>query len=279
MDASELARARLRELAAQEPIDLARASLAIAREEYPELDEARYLHRLDELAAAAKAQLPAGASTERRIGRLNSYLFHELGFAGNRVDFYDPRNSFLNEVLDRRTGIPITLSLVYLEVGRRCGLAVQGIGFPGHFLCRVSLGTSEGELVVDPFHRGQLVAPDEIKRRFKAAVGDATPFDPRVLRPARPKEILIRILQNLKTVYEQASDLPRALSAVDRILMLAPLSLGGLRDRAGLCEKLGSAGAAATALERVLELEPSAIDADDLHNRVRRLRAASRFPN
>ena len=278
MDSTELSRAQLRALAAQEPIDLARASLAIAREEYPELDEARYLRRLDDLAAAARSHVPAGASPERRVGRLNSYLFHELGFAGNRVDYYDPRNSFLNEVLDRRTGIPITLSLVYLEVGRRCGLDVQGIGFPGHFLCKVSLG-SESELVVDPYHRGQLLPLDELKRRFSAAMGSATPFDLRVLRPAQPKEILIRMLQNLKTVYAQANDLPRALSAIDRLLMLAPQSLGGLRDRAEFCEKLGGPGAAASALDRVLELEPAASDADDLRARVRRLRGAARFPN
>ncbi len=278
MDASEIARRQLLRLSAEEPLDLARAALAIAREEYPELDEGRYLRRLDELAAQARAAVPSGASPERRVGRLNSFLFHELGFSGNRADYYDPRNSFLNEVLDRRTGIPITLGLVYLEVGRRCGLDVHGIGFPGHFLCKVGLG-DEGELVVDPFHRGQLLALEELKRRYKAAVGDATPFDLRVLRPARPREILVRMLQNLKTVYQQRNDAPRALSAVDRLLLLSPDNLRGLRDRAELCEELGGATAAASALEKVLDLEPLAVDAAELRGRVHRLRRAARLLN
>lgn len=278
MDTAEIARRNLIRLSAQEPPDLARAALAIAREEYPELDEERYLRKLDELAAQTRAGLPSGASVERRVGRLSSFLFHELGFAGNRADYHDPRNSFLNEVLDRRTGIPITLSLVYLEVGRRCGLDVHGVGFPGHFLCKVML-QGEGELVVDPFHRGQLLGIDELRRRYRAAVGEAVPFDPRVLRPARPREILVRMLQNLKTVYQRRGDAPRALSAVDRMLLLAPDNLRGLRDRAELCEELGGAAAAAAALERVLELEPSAVDTGELRARVRKLRGASRLLN
>ena len=176
MDGGEISRRLLRRFVAQEPIDLARASLAVAREEYPELDEGRYLKVLDELAAGVNGGLPPGASIERKVGRLNSYLFHQLGFTGNRDDYYDPRNSFLNEVLDRRTGIPLTLSIVYMEVGRRCGLRIEGVGFPGHFLCKVHL--DDGQLVVDPFSRGQLLGMDELKRRLLAAVGDQVRFDP-----------------------------------------------------------------------------------------------------
>lgn len=277
MDTIETARTELLRFAAQEPVDLARAALAIAREEYPQLDEGLYLRRLDEMGAQARTSVPAGASPERRMGRLNSFLFHELGFSGNRADYDDPRNSFLNEVLDRRTGIPISLSVVYLEVGRRCGLNVEGISFPGHFLCKVSLG--EHELVVDPFQRGQLVAMDEIKRRFRAAVGEAAPFDGRVLRAARPRDILVRMLQNLKQVYQKQGDGPRALSAVDRVLLLAPENVRSLRERADLREQLGGPAAAALDLEKVLALEPSAVDADELRARVQRLRGASRLLN
>ncbi|GAC1337443.1 MAG: SirB1 family protein [Myxococcales bacterium] len=277
VDTTETARIELMRFAAQEPVDLARAALAIAREEYPYLDEGLYLRRLDELGVQARSGIPAGASPERRMGRLNSFLFHELGFSGNRADYNDPRNSFLNEVLDRRTGIPITLSVVYLEVGRRCGLDVEGIGFPGHFLCRVALG--EHELIVDPFHRGQLVALDEIKRRFRAAVGEAAPFDVRVLRAARPRDILVRMLQNLKSVYQQKGDGPRALSAVDRVLLLAPENVRSLRERADLREQLGGPAAAALDLEKVIALEPGAVDVDELRGRVRRLRGASRLLN
>lgn len=256
---------------------MARASLAVASEEYPELDEGRYLRALDELASGVHSGLPSGASPERKVGRLNSYLFHELGFRGNQTDYYDPRNSFLNEVLDRRIGIPLTLGIVYMEVGRRCGLRVDGVGFPGHFLCKVQL--DGGELVVDPFHRGQLLGLDEIKRRLQAAVGGQVKLDARVLRAARPREILVRMLQNLRSVYAERNDMPRALSAVDRLLLLAPQNIRGLRERAQLCEQLGGPRAAARDLEKVLELEPNATDAQSLRARVRKLRGASQFMN
>jgi regulator of sirC expression with transglutaminase-like and TPR domain len=277
VDGSETSRRLLQRFVAQEPIDLVRASLAVAREEYPELDEGRYLRVLDEIASGVQAGLPSGASPERKVGRLNSYLFHELAYVGNRGDYYDPRNSFLNEVLDRRTGIPLTLCIVYMEVGRRCGLRVDGVGFPGHFLCKVQL--DGGELVVDPFHRGQLLGLEEIKRRLAAAVGDQVKFDPRVLRPASPREILVRMLQNLRSVYQERNDMPRALSAVDRLLLLAPENIRGLRERAQLCERLGGPQAAARDLEKVLELEPNASDASSLRARVRKLRGASQFLN
>src|SRR3989440_10856883 len=191
MDPSAASRRELSRLAAREPIDLARSALAIAREEYPQLDEARYLRALDGFSHQVLRGPPAGASPERRVGRLNAVLFHELGFAGNQGDYYDPRNSFLNEVIDRRSGIPISLSVLYLEVGRRCGLRVDGVGFPGHFLCKVTL--DEGELVVDPVHRGQLLGLAEIKRRLAAAAGEAVKVDARLLRPARPRALLGRL--------------------------------------------------------------------------------------
>jgi regulator of sirC expression with transglutaminase-like and TPR domain len=277
MDPSAASRRELSRLAAREPIDLARAALAIAREEYPELDEAGYLRALDEFAFRVMRGLPAGASPERRVGRLNAVLFHELGFAGNGGDYYDPCNSFLNEVIDRRVGIPITLSLLYMEVGRRCGLRVAGVSFPGHFLCKVSL--EEGELIVDAFHRGQLLGLEELRRRFAAAAGDAARFDARLLRAARPKEILARMLQNLRSIYLDRGDLPRALSAVDRQLLLQPDDVRVLRDRARLCEELGGAEAAAADLEKVLALAPASSDAGALRARVERLRVGGKLMN
>jgi regulator of sirC expression with transglutaminase-like and TPR domain len=277
VDGADASRRLLRRYLAQEPIDLARAALAVAREEYPDLDEGRYLRVLDRLAKAVQAGFPSGSSPERRVGRMNTYLFHELGFSGNQADYYDPRNSFLNEVLDRRLGIPLTLCIVYMEVGRRCGLRVDGVGFPGHFLCKVQL--DGGELVVDPFHRGQLLGVEEIKRRLAAAVGDQVRFDPRLLRAARPREILVRMLQNLRSLYQERKDMPRALSAVDRLLLLAPDNIRGLRERAQLYEQLGGSAAAAADLEKVLRLEPSASDAPALRARVRRLLDASQFLN
>jgi regulator of sirC expression with transglutaminase-like and TPR domain len=277
MDPSAASRRELLQLARREPIDLARAALAIAREDYPQLDEARYLKALDEFAQRVLRGLPAGALAERRVGRLNTVLFHELGFSGNQTDYYDPRNSFLNEVIDRRTGIPITLSLVYLEVGRRCGLRVDGVSFPGHFLCKVSL--DEGELIVDTFNRGQFLGLAELEGRLASAAGDGARFDPRLLRAARPKEILARLLQNLRAIYLDREDLPRALSAVDRQLLLQPEDPRGLRDRARLYERLGGPGAAAADLETVLRLSPAASDAAALRARIDRLRAGGALMN
>jgi regulator of sirC expression with transglutaminase-like and TPR domain len=277
VDGADASRRLLRRLAAEEPLDLARAALAVAREEYPELDEGKYLRVLDQLAEGVQSGLPAGATVERRIGRINAHLFHELGFAGNHGDYYDPRNSFLNDVLDRRVGIPLTLSIVWMEVGRRCGLRVDGVGFPGHFLCKVQL--DEGELVVDPFHRGQLLGVDGLKKLLASAVGDKVKFDPRLLQPARSREILVRMLQNLRAIYQQRDDIPRAVSAVDRILLLAPEDVRALRERAQLYERLGGSAAAAADLDKVLQLEPNAPDAEALRARVQRLRGAAQFLN
>lgn len=277
MDSTAASRRDLQRLAARDPIDLARAALAIAREEYPQLDEERYLRLLDEFAAQVMHGLPSGALPERRVGRLNTVLFHDLGFAGNQADYYDPRNSFFNEVIERRTGIPLSLSLLYMEVGKRCGLSVDGVSFPGHFLCKVML--DDGELIVDAFHKGQLLGLAELKRRFASAAGDAARFELRLLRPARPKEILARMLQNLRSIYLERGDLPRALSAVDRQLLLQPDDPRVLRDRARLCEQLGGSEAAAADLERVLRLQPAASDAATLRARVGRLRGGGKLMN
>jgi regulator of sirC expression with transglutaminase-like and TPR domain len=277
VDETAASRSELELLAAREPIDLARAALAIAREEYADLDEERYLRALDDLAAQVMRALPPGALAERRVGRLTSVLFHELGFSGNEADYYDPRNSFLNEVIERRTGIPLTLSVLYMEVGRRCGLKIDGVLFPGHFLCKVTL--DEGELIVDPFHRGQILSLSELKRRLTAAMGDQARFDRRVLRPARTREILSRMLQNLRSIYLNRRDLPSALSCVDRLLLFAPDDVRVLRDRARLYEMLGGEQAAAGDLERVLSLDPNASDARTLRARMKRLRGSARLLN
>ena len=269
MDSLDFSRAALRRIAEKEPLDLARAALAIAHEEYPSLDEAAYLRKLDDIAAQVMRSLPPGALPERRVGRLNLVLFRELGFHGNDADYYDPRNSFLNEVLDRRMGIPITLSVVYLEVARRCGLAAQGINFPGHFLCKVPL--DEGELIVDPFHRGRLLGKEDLQKLLQSTSRDAR-LSARHLRAASGRDILSRMLLNLRAVYLERRDIPRALSAVERLLVLSPSDVRTLRERAELYEKLGGSAAAAADLARVLEIEPSAQDAQALRARVARLR-------
>jgi len=276
VDSIEVSRSALRRIAEKEPLDLARASLAIAHEEYPALDEAAYLGKLDEIAAQVMRSLPPGALPERRVGRLNLVLFRELGFRGNDTDYYDPRNSFLNEVLERRIGIPITLSVVYLEVARRCGLAAEGVNFPGHFLCKVPL--DEGELIVDPFHRGRLLGKDDLQKLLESTSRDAW-LSARHLRVASGREILARMLHNLRAVYLERHDVPRALSAVERLLVLSPSDTRSLRERADLYEKLGGSAAAAADLSRVLELEPGAKDAQALRGKVQRLRGTPQLLN
>ena len=276
MDAVDLSRSALRRIAEKEPLDLARAALAIAHEEYPSLDEAAYLRKLDEIAEQVMRSLPPGALPERRVGRLNLVLFRELGFRGNESDYYDPRNSFLNEVLDRKVGIPLTLSVVYLEVARRCGLRAQGVNFPGHFLCKVPL--DEGELVIDPFHRGRLLGKDDLQKLLASTSRDAR-LSARHLREASARDIVLRMLHNLRSVYLERRDIPRVLSAVERLLVLAPSDVRTLRERAELYEKLGGSAAAAADLRRVLELEPGAKDAVALRAKVARLRGARALLN
>jgi regulator of sirC expression with transglutaminase-like and TPR domain len=277
VDPFEQSRKALRSLAAKEPIDLARAALAIACEEYPDLDEAASLRKLDEIAEQVLRGLPRGALPERTAGRLGLVLFRELGFRGNDADYYDPRNSFLNEVLERRVGIPITLSLVYLEVGRRCGLHAFGVSFPGHFLCKVPL--DEGELIVDPFNRGRLLGKDDLQKRLAATVSKDARLSARHLQPASAREILVRMLHNLRALYLGRRDLPRALSAVERLVILSPSDGRILRERAGLYEELGGNAAAMTDLARVLELEPRAKDAEQIRARLSRLRGTRALLN
>ncbi|HVO25191.1 MAG TPA: SirB1 family protein [Candidatus Margulisiibacteriota bacterium] len=248
------ARKRFAELASgpDHRIDLAEAALLIAQEEYPWLDVAAYLRRLDELAAAAGSELRQGLAPAERIARLNHFLFVECGFTGNSDDYYDARNSFLNDVLDRRTGIPISLSLVYSEVAQRLDLPVYGVSFPGHFLVKY---VGDEEIIIDPFF-GTVISTDECAQRLRGIYGDEARFDRRLLRPATAREILVRMLSNLKQVYIQQSDFERALACVDRILLLAPDTPRELRDRGIIYQRLECFAAALQNFERYLRLAP-----------------------
>ena len=230
------ARQRLAAVAAgrDERIDVAEAALLIAQEEYPQLDIVAYLAQLDELAARARAAMRPAMTAAEQVAHLNHFLFVESGFAGNNDDYYDPRNSFLNEVIDRRTGIPITLSVVYCEVGRRLGLPVYGVSFPGHFLVKYA---GEPEIIIDPFF-GTVLTAEECEERWGDLRPDGARLERRLLRPASPREILVRMLSNLKQVYVEQNDAERALACVDRILLLAPDTPRELRDRGILYQRL-----------------------------------------
>jgi regulator of sirC expression with transglutaminase-like and TPR domain len=234
-------------------IDLAEAALLIAAEAYPSLDVARYTALLDALADAARAAVERADSELARAQALVHTLAVEHGFSGNRDDYYDRRNSFLNDVIDRRLGIPITLSLVYIEVGRRLGLPLVGVGFPGHFLTKLR-GASE--IVIDPFF-GQILDDAACGERLRQMVGAQATFDRRLLRGAGAREILVRMLRNLKQIHAQAREHEAALACSERILLVEPGLTHELRDRGLLYLELECHAAAQADLQRFLTLLPN----------------------
>ena len=228
-------------------VDLAQAALLMACEEYPDLDVPRYLRRVDGLARAVVERLDDDRGPLSAVRALNGLLFDEEGFRGNLEDYYDPRNSFLNDVLDRRTGIPITLSTLYIEVGRRAGLPVEGVGLPGHFVVRVS-GT-----LVDPFHGGAVLSEQDCQKRLDRIYGGRLRLDETMLAACERKAILARTLLNLKAIYTKAGDFIRALNAVELLLRVDPGALEEMRDRGMLHAALDCYALAAGELEEYLE--------------------------
>ena len=263
---------RFREMAAgpEADVDLAEASLLIAGEEYPDLDPAVYLARLDELGSALRRET-GDARAEDAVPALNRLLFEQEGFHGNTEDYYDPRNSFLNDVLDRRTGIPISLCTVYMEVARRAGLCVEGVGLPGHFVVR--LASPSASLLVDPFHGGAVITLEDCQRRLDRIYSGRLRLDSAMLAPCGRKSMLARMLRNLKGIYVKAGDFTRALRAVETLRILDPDSVDELRDRGALYAALDCYAAAASDLEGYLVLRPRCPEAPQLAARAAELRA------
>jgi regulator of sirC expression with transglutaminase-like and TPR domain len=252
-------------------IDLAAATLLIAKEEYPDLDVAAYLSRLDDMATDVRRRVGAGQEDPQRlIPELGDYLFRQLGFRGNSDHYYDPKNSFLNEVLDRRLGIPITLATVYLEVGRRVGLNVHGVGMPGHFLVKCVAGSEE--IVIDPFGGGAVVAPADCQRILDRLFEGKVRFDPPMLAAVGTRQILTRTLTNLKAIYFNDEEYDKALSIVDRLLILHPNDACEIRDRGLLSCQLRRHGDAIADLARYLRLAPEANDSETIREHLRSLR-------
>jgi regulator of sirC expression with transglutaminase-like and TPR domain len=251
-------------------VGLAEAALLIAAQEYEGLDVRAYQVRLDEMGRALRARLDDEPRPERAVMALNHYLFQELGFKGNTEQYYDARNSYLNEVLDRRTGIPITLSLVYIEVGRRAGLEVEGVGLPGHFVVRVQ--TPARGMLVDPFHGGTLLSEKDCQERLDRIFGGKVQLEPKMLRPCGHKDMVERVLRNLKAIHLRDEDRLRALRVVDLLVALQPASAEDLRDRGMLYAALDCYGIAARDLESYLALAPRAKDAEELQARVAQLK-------
>lgn len=243
-------------------IPLLRAAFEIARDEYPELDFTAYDRQLDHYAHALAARLPDNPTPSEQLSALNRYLFHELGFAGNDDDYYDPRNSYMNDVFDRRLGIPISLAIVQIELARRAGVPLEGVSFPGHFLVR--LPVEEGLLVLDPYHKGRSIDADELRLRAQAHLGGADVDDhvlASILAPASHRSIIARMLRNLKGVYTESETWDKALRCADRLVKLDTGATVDLRDRGMLYLRIGHVAAARADLERYLAALPNADDA------------------
>ncbi|MCG8417396.1 MAG: transglutaminase-like domain-containing protein [Proteobacteria bacterium] len=201
-------------------VELDVAALLIGEWEYERLDVARYLGMLDHIASAAERRVEEARPFDA-IRAINRTLFEVQGFRGNLEDYYDPRNSFLCEVLDRRTGIPITLSVLYIEVARRMGVSIRGVSFPGHFLVRYDVG-EDSALIIDPFRSGEIRDAESLQKLLQRASGDDAELTPALLAPVSKKDILVRMLTNLVRIYSRNGDVERSIEALQRVLILEP---------------------------------------------------------
>lgn len=248
-----------------EDIDLLVATLLIAQEEYPGLSVVDEVARVDAIAADLVGAVGKDADFFHAIFAINQALFEKRGFRGNLDDYEDPDNSMMNRVLDRRLGIPITLSILYLEVARRTGLSARGVGFPGHFIVRFD--DTWGTTFVDPFHRGRILLEADLRRRLTRALGRETAWKAQFLAPANNRQILTRLLLNLKRLYVNRGDLERALAASERLVILNPHAPSERRDRGLLYGQTGHREVAIADLQEYLQLRPDASDA----RRIRRV--------
>lgn len=256
-------------------LNLLEAAASLAQDEHPDLDVQAVLSEVDALGLRLRQRLPADASAQSKLRSLCRYFYEELGFAGNVNNYYERDNSFIHQVLATRRGIPISLAVVFLELATQLGLRAQGLAFPGHFLVRISMGN--GELILDPF-TGQSLSRsrlDEMLQAFRGSTGLQGEVDLPVdlfLQPTPPRDILARMLRNLKEIHRAAQDWTRLLAVQQRLVILLPHSALERRDRGLVLESLGRWPAAAEDLEAYLAQEPKALDGPMLQERLARLR-------
>ena len=275
MEVSE-ARRRFAAYIARPPEDflLAEGALLVALEAYPDLDVDAYRRRLDGMAETISARLGLELEPRRIVSHINACLFKEQGFRGNRRDYYDTRNSFLNEVLDRKVGIPITLSIIYLDIGRRVGLPINGVGLPGHFV--VQYGAHPEPFYIDPFHGGKLLSEQDCAARVAQIHGQDLPWQESYLDAVSDLHILARVLNNLKVIYVRKGAHELALGAVDRLILLKPDVPSEIRDRGLLRAQLGQLHRALEDLTTYLEACPEAPDAPAMRRHVAALQRGLR---
>lgn len=254
---------------ADESVPLLETALLIARDEYPGLDADLYDTLAQSHAEHLRPEIEAIDAWPLKMAAINRHLFDELGYTGNHDEYYDPRNSYLNEVFERRLGNPITLAMVQMEVARRLGVPLDGVSFPGHFLVR--LPVDDGILVMDPFNGGRPLGADELRERAKPHLGGDIPDDNalmHILDPASHRAILIRMLRNLHGVYAERDEWDRAARSADRVLKLSPEQPEALRDRGLAYLNMDHQHGARHDLARYLQLAPEAADAGVMRERL-----------
>lgn len=267
------ARQRFLELTQRpEPLlDLVEASLVIALEEYPALDIDGYLRRVDGWSDAIRERVEGSRDIERIVEEINRLLFEEEGFHGEAENYYDPRNTFLNEVLDRHAGLPLALSIVYLEISRRLGIDMSGVALPGRFLVKVC-GTW-GTIFIDPFDEGRVLTTAECQKIMDEVYGGGVRLREHHLRSSSRREIVGRVLSHLKSIYLSSNDLSRAIGSVDRLLMLDGKDSFELRDRGLVSMQLHRYDEAIEFLERYLVATPHADDRSRIREQIAYLKA------
>ncbi len=246
-----------------ERIDLLQAALTISRTEYPDLDFKPYVTRIEQLSRRVAARVDDIGDPAQNVAALNHVLFEEEKFRGNKEDYYDPRNSFLNDVLDRKLGIPITLAVVYMEVARHIGFPLFGVGMPGHFLLK-HYDVDGGQVLIDAFDRGRMLTPDDCQHRLDQIYGGQMPLQPEFLVSVSRRQMLTRMLNNLKSIYLTTRNFRKALPIVDLVLAIYPRSPEDVKQRAMLRYATNQTLGALQDLETYLKMSPEASDADEI---------------
>ena len=251
-------------------IDLGLGALLIAKDIYPQLDTCAYMKLLDRMALEVNERIGEIVEPSSQIAQLNHYLFEEKAFKGNQDDYYNPRNSYLNDVLERKLGIPITLSVLYIETSKRIGLPIVGVSFPGHFI--VKHKGAYLETYIDPFHGGRILSDDILREQLETVFQKPTPIQPEFLREASNREILARILRNLKQIYFREQSYARAILASERITWLLPDFAQEHQDLGYLYYKTHAYGKSLKSFQEYLRISDNAPDIEDIEENIRLLR-------
>jgi regulator of sirC expression with transglutaminase-like and TPR domain len=261
-----------------ERVDLLRAALTFARIEDPQLDIEHYVRRVDGLGMRVSAKIQDPDDPQETITALNQVLFQEEVFRGNAVDYYDPRNSFLQHVLDRQLGIPISLALIYMEVARRVTFSLFGVGMPGHFLLK-HYDVDGRAILIDAFERGMVVTEEDCRKKLNSIYSGQLALQPEFLLPVTRRQMLTRMLNNLRSVYLSQRDFRRAVQVVDLILVIYPRSPEDVKQRAVLRYNLDNYRGALNDFEEYVKMSPDASDADEVRQTALSLRRSMAMMN